>query len=92
MIKELLKLVFVEKSSLNEVAKKLSTTFEDVRGRLKMLVHLGYIKTTKIERSACDGSCLGCFISSGCSIRNEMPGNPIQGYELTEKGRRVVES
>ena len=91
MIREMLTLLFVEKLTLEEAARKLTVPVEDVRGRLEMLEHMGYIKGFEVSGGSCSGDCLKCALTPACPDEEEgRTEGGFSWYELTEKGRRLV--
>ncbi len=93
MIKDILKYVFVEKLPFYEVSRKLEISLERFRNRFDMLLHMGYIKESNIISTDC-ASCSHCLHKQDCTMGTQDTHEPIKeikGYELTEKGKRLLE-
>lgn len=104
MIRELLELLFVRQLSYGEIEGELGIDHTTLQSRIEMLVHMGYLKRTTMSMEGCDGACLGCAKHTivecheegtdegeGGTEEGERKGRSLSGYELTEKGKRVLE-
>ena len=87
MIKETLKVLFIDNCTLQEAADKLGVKQSDIRDRLVMLQHMGYVREVCNNSGPKSSSCCSCSASSSCSGNTES----FEGkaYELTEKGERI---
>jgi hypothetical protein len=90
MIKELLTMLFIKRASLNEVATELKISLDDLQGRLHMMQHLGYVTKVNIASTKCDANCMGCTSKPTKSPEVPRVGNILCGFELTDKGRKVI--
>jgi hypothetical protein len=108
MIKELLKVMFKEHSTLRETAERLGVDSVELKGRIDMLLHMGYIKKVAVPAGECGGGCSSCLLHANCDSGDdensngaerhgdgpdtqENTGKQVWGYELTAKGKRLVE-
>ncbi len=93
MIRELLDLLFVRQLSYKEAEAELEIDRTTMQSRIDMMVHMGYLIRTTISTEGCDGGCMGC--SKGtipeCGEKDPEDGRSLSGYELTAKGKRVLE-
>ncbi|MBP1910604.1 hypothetical protein [Methanolobus bombayensis] len=87
MIKETLKILFIDNHTLLEAADVVGIKQSDIKDRLIMLQHMGYVREVCNNSSPKSSACCSCSASSSCSGNNES----IEGkaYELTEKGERL---
>ena len=90
MIKNVLEMMFIERLQIREIAKRLGITQENLQERLKMLVHMGYIKKAVSSGKECGRGCWKCSLSSLCED-DQSTSQKINWYELTEKGKKVIE-
>lgn len=83
MIRETLESL-VASSSMADMAERMGVSMDDLRLRLSLLEEKGFIRRTGGEAcvSSCGRHCPGCAAS---------PAAPAEGYELTDKGRRMLE-
>lgn len=98
MIRGLIELMFVKHLSIEGIAKTTGQDVQDVQNRVDMLIHMGYVKKVRLNSADCGGSCLGCSLmkksDDNCSEDIQPPSKDdgMWGYELTEKGSKLVES
>ncbi|WP_292468401.1 hypothetical protein [Methanolobus sp.] len=87
MIKETLNLLFVENCTIQEAAEKLGVDQSNIKDRLLMLEHMGYIAEVCNNSGPKTSACCSCSAASSCSTENR----DIKGkaYQLTEKGERI---
>ncbi len=90
MIKETLGYLSSGDITLNELAKKSGVGIDELKQRLQMLEHMGYIVQEDVEMGVgtC-GSCSYCPSSKTCSGIALKSGIKIVTYQLTEKGKRA---
>jgi len=105
MIRELLEMMFVNHLSVEEISRSTGQNMQDLQNQVDMLVHMGYMKKVRMDLTGCEGSCSGCQTKRSFGLectegsddsRGTGPGDEkgpmdeIWGYELTEKGRKLV--
>lgn len=82
MISDILKQIFVERLSLNEIAQKMGMSGEQLKDRLRTMEQMGYLAKADPNIFRCS-SCSSCTASMTC--------DPDSGqYMLTEKGARLI--
>jgi len=86
MIKELLEMLFIEKLSTSEAARKLSVGRDDLHNRVEMLVHMGYIKELAMARGDCEGNCWKCALAPAGPDGEGGEGKAAVGVEDSEEG------
>ena len=99
MIKELLELLFNRQLSYGEIEGELGIDHTTLQSRIEMLVHMGYLNRSTVSMEGCEGVCLGCAKNTIPECREEEVGKGngateergLSGYELTAKGKRVLE-
>lgn len=91
MIKELMELLFVRQLSYQEIEQELGIDRPTMQSRIEMLVHMGYLERKTMSMEGCDGGCMHCSKDTipECGERDEE--KSISGFELTAKGKRVLE-
>ncbi|MDK2939783.1 MAG: hypothetical protein PWQ51_1948 [Methanolobus sp.] len=87
MIKETLKVLFIDNCTLQEAADKLGVKQNDIRDRLLMLQHMGYVREICNNSSPKSSACCSCTAASSCSDNNDISGS--KAYQLTDKGERI---
>lgn len=87
MIKETLKVLFIDNCTLQEAAEKLGVKQSDIKDRLLMLQHMGYVQEICNNSSPKSSACCSCTAASSCSGINDISGS--KAYQLTEKGERI---
>jgi predicted ArsR family transcriptional regulator len=88
MIRETLELLRTGSNSLQEIADRMGVGVEDLRQRLKIMEDSGFIKS--VSAGGCLPSACGCHCP-GCGVRSSGAApQPVTGYVLTEKGKRVL--
>ncbi|TQD25416.1 hypothetical protein [Methanolobus vulcani] len=87
MIKETLKVLFIDNCTLQEAADKLGVTQNDIRDRLIMLQHMGYVREICNNSSPKSSACCSCTAASSCSGNTGISSS--KAYQLTEKGERI---
>jgi len=75
--------------SLNEIAHNLTISIGELKKRIEMLEHMGYIVRNDVMAVGACGSCSFCPSSKTCSGISHNSGIEIITYQLTEKGKRV---
>lgn len=89
MIRETLRMITKGDLTLNEIAQRFEISGDDLKTRIEMLEHMGYIVRNDVMGvGACDG-CSFCPSSKTCSGISHNSGIEIITYQLTEKGKRV---
>lgn len=86
MIKELLRLISQDNMNLKEIAQQMNLSRDDLRNRIDMMIHMGYLELVEESRH---GECAFCSIAKACK-ENCRDGIGVRVYRLTEKGRRVI--
>jgi hypothetical protein len=83
MIRETLE-TLVASSSMSDMAERMGIGMDDLRLRLTLLEEKGFLRRTGGEacESSCGRHCPGCVSAPAASA---------EGYELTDKGRKVLE-
>lgn len=87
MIRETLKLLFIENCTIAEAAGKLGVEQTGVKDRLLMLQHMGYIEEVCNNSAPKSASCCLCSAAGNCSAGSN--GNRIKAYQLTKKGEKI---
>ncbi len=87
MIKETLKLLFIDNCTMQEAAENLGINQNAIKDRLIMLQHMGYIRELCNNAGPKTSACCSCSAASTCST----DGGGFEGkaYQLTEKGERI---
>lgn len=90
MIKEILQLMASGKLSLSEMSSELSITNEELKNRLELMRHLGYVEILCETTSKSNGKmkCSCCPQQKSCSESTNRDKFGIS-YGLTNKGKRV---
>jgi len=97
LIRELLTSLFVHQLSYPDIQRELNIDQATLRSRIDMLTHMGYVKKTTIPFSSgdsCDGGCAHCYLRVDTECENkDSTGDEktLTGFELTEKGKRLLE-
>jgi len=91
MIRELLKSMFRDHSTLQETAERLGLEIRELKGRIEMLLHMDYIRKVAVPAGDCGSTCCGCSIHENCKDESEAEEKLIWGFELTEKGERLLD-
>ncbi|MDY0387334.1 MAG: hypothetical protein RBT65_09460 [Methanolobus sp.] len=87
MIKETLKLLFIDNCTLQEAAEKFGIGQSDMKNRLIMLQHMGYIREMCNNSGPKSSACCSCSAAPSCSGADlDFEG---KAYQLTEKGERI---
>ncbi|NTV77879.1 MAG: hypothetical protein HGA25_01725 [Clostridiales bacterium] len=83
MISDILRYMFVERLSLNEMSHKTGMSVEQLKDRLHIMEQMGYLKKTDSNFSFSCNSCSSC---RACKASYLGSGE----YMLTEKGSRLI--
>jgi len=88
MIKDTLKVLFIDKCTFQEAAEKLGIDNVTLRDRLMMLQHMGYIREVCTNSGNNTPGCCSCNASSSChKNRGNFEGKV---FRLTEKGEKFA--
>jgi hypothetical protein len=87
MIKETLKLLFIDNCTMQEAAENLGINQNAIKDRLIMLQHMGYIRELCNNVGPKTSACCSCSAASTCSTDGR--GFEGKAYQLTEKGERI---
>lgn len=93
MIREILERLFIRQSSYSDIEKELNIDHATLLSRIEMLIHLGYLTRKSMQMDGCEGGCMHCSqkTETSCADDGNGKGKSLMGYELTHKGRRIVE-
>ncbi len=83
MIKETLEALNSASGSLQDVARRLKITQDELRGRLDVLESHGYVEKRDMATPDCGGTCCGC--NASCNMSDGM-----FSYYITNKGMRAI--
>ena len=89
MIKEILKQVSKGDCSLSEIGQSLNISQDELKNRLHMMKHMGYITAENVMDTKASGGCAFCPSAKTCSDASRSVSMKIVTYQLTEKGERV---
>jgi hypothetical protein len=100
MIKELLFKIAQGNSSITELSREFNLEPRNVKDKLEMLVHMGYLQ--RIETCAHDQDksddnaderfeCKHCLLAKNCRETSEERIDELVGYSLTKKGEKYLE-
>ena len=89
MIKEILKLMAEGDFSFIEMAQRMSLSQAELKDRIELMKHMGYIAAEDIMGAGAGGGCASCHFAKRCSVESRNTGMRIITYQLTEKGKRV---
>nr|WP_321497781.1 hypothetical protein [uncultured Methanolobus sp.] len=87
MIKETLKVLFIDNCTLQEAADRLDVKQSDIKDRLLMLQHMGYVHEICNNSSPKSSACCSCTAASSCSQNADVSSS--KAYQLTDKGERI---
>ena len=87
MIREMLKLLFIENCTLAEASEKLGLDQAGIKDRLLMLQHMGYIEEVCNNSVPKSTACCSCSSAGNCTTGINV--NMMKAYQLTEKGERI---
>jgi Mn-dependent DtxR family transcriptional regulator len=88
MIKEILKLLSRGNITFNDLAIELSISQSELKNRLDLLEHMGYIEIICKENPTLESGCLFCSEANECA-KNTKSDYFETIYKLTKKGRKV---
>ncbi|MDO9536804.1 MAG: FeoC-like transcriptional regulator [Thermoplasmata archaeon] len=75
--------------SLIEMAQNLSISQDELKNRMHMMKHMGYITAEDVMDTRANGGCALCPSAKTCSDVPRTMSMKIVTYQLTEKGKRV---
>ncbi len=76
--------------SLNEIAREIGLGTDELKQRLDMLEHMGYILSEDSMAMGAGGGCSSCPSAGTCGAVSGSLGIKIATYQLTDKGRKVM--
>ena len=92
MIRKVLGMIDSGSTTLSEMARELGMSEADLKSRLEMMVIMGHLEAVRLDGGPdqTEDACPGCLLASTCRDDTCSEGEPVVGYRLTEKARRLV--
>lgn len=93
MIKKILNLISQGNITFAELAKRLEINDIELRNRLELMEHMGYLKNQASENCVLESKCNSCPQQNDSCPGNVYKQNLIitQTYQLTKKGKHVCD-
>ncbi|MFA5311908.1 MAG: hypothetical protein WC375_01160 [Methanomassiliicoccales archaeon] len=92
MIVELLETIMAGEFTLSDAGRKLGLGTDELKQRLDMMERMGYVERVGGSAPKCGEGPIPCSSCRSCKGGCCGPGKAkeLNGYQLTEKGRRLV--
>ncbi|MDP6626935.1 MAG: hypothetical protein QGG50_03460 [Methanopyri archaeon] len=88
MIRETLRLIAEGDRTLTEMGRTLGISPDEMKGRVRMLEHMGYIEAVDQGPPPGGSACACCSSANSCQDQQQGAG-AIRSYQLTNKGQRA---
>lgn len=92
MIRKVLSMLGEGSASLGEIATSLGLTESQLKGRLELMVRMGYLERLTVDGAPGDvqPECPGCLLAGICRDETCSREGLVVGYRLSRKGMRVA--
>lgn len=89
MLIELLRVISRGSSSVADIAAHMNLRLEEVRNKIEMLHHMGYLREISTKEQLPQNACYLCAFANTCSLSSRRDTGSLY-YELTKKGKEVA--